>query len=208
MSGAQGLNLRTYNAAIAEIATERLILRPFRAQDLRAFVAYRRDPSVARFQSWDTRYAMEDAERLLAELEEVQFGRPGTWVQLAVVDRADGRLVGDCASHVETEPPATAEIGITLAPADQGRGLGREAVQGLVSALFARERIHRVIAQADDRNRPAIRLFEGLGFRCEARLVEADWFKGEWATLRVYAALDHEWQMRPDPVSAALEPRT
>jgi len=25
-------------------------------------------------------------------------------------------------------------------------------------------------------------------------LVEADWFKGEWSTLRIYAVLDREWR--------------
>jgi RimJ/RimL family protein N-acetyltransferase len=39
-------------------------------------------------------------------------------------------------------------------------------------------------------------LFERLGFRCEARLVEADWFKGEWSTLRVYATLNRQWRDR------------
>jgi hypothetical protein len=28
----------------------------------------------------------------------------------------------------------------------------------------------------------------------EGRLVEADWFKGEWSTLRLYALLDREWR--------------
>jgi RimJ/RimL family protein N-acetyltransferase len=37
------------------------------------------------------------------------------------------------------------------------------------------------------------RVLERLGFRCEARHVEADWFKGEWTTLRVYAVLEREW---------------
>jgi hypothetical protein len=44
---------------------------------------------------------------------------------------------------------------------------------------------HRVYAQADDRNVAVHRLLERLGFRCQARLVEADWFKGEWTTLRM-----------------------
>jgi hypothetical protein len=39
-------------------------------------------------------------------------------------------------------------------------------------------------------------LLERLGFRCEARLVEADWFKGEWTTLRIYPARA-EWQATP-----------
>jgi len=53
--------------------------------------------------------------------------------------------------------------------------------------------LHRVFAQADDRNHAVHRLLEHLGLRCEARLVEADWAKGEWTTLRVYAVLGREW---------------
>jgi RimJ/RimL family protein N-acetyltransferase len=43
------------------------------------------------------------------------------------------------------------------------------------------------------------RLLERLGFRCEARLVEADFFKGDWCTMRTYAVLRREWpRPRPD----------
>jgi hypothetical protein len=42
-------------------------------------------------------------------------------------------------------------------------------------------------------------LLERLGFRCEARLVEADFFKGDWCTMRTYAVLRREWsRSRPD----------
>jgi RimJ/RimL family protein N-acetyltransferase len=56
--------------------------------------------------------------------------------------------------------------------------------------------MHRVFAQADERNGPVQRLLARLGFRCEGRLVDADWFKGEWSTLRVYAILEREWRAR------------
>ena len=51
-----------------------------------------------------------------------------------------------------------------------------------------------MFGEVDDRNTPVQNLFGRLGFRCEARLVEADWFKGEWATTRVYAMLEREWR--------------
>ena len=44
-----------------QIVTERLRLRPFQVEDLEAFVAYRGDPEVARYQSWDCTYSMADA---------------------------------------------------------------------------------------------------------------------------------------------------
>jgi len=112
---------------------------------------------------------------------------------LAAVDRKSGELCGDCAVRVSADHPATAELGVTLAPEHQGRGLAGEALAAVIDRLFQEHDIHRIYAETDERILGVHRLFEGLGFRCEARLVEADWFKGEWTTLRVYAILRREW---------------
>jgi RimJ/RimL family protein N-acetyltransferase len=178
---------------VHDIVTERLVLRLLQVQDVPAFAAYRSDPDIARYQSWDTSYTAADGKRLVASQQGVEFGEPGPWVQVAAVDRATGALCGDCAVRVTTDQPRTAEVGITVAPAKQGCGLATEGLGAVVTRLFERHDIHRVYAEADDRNLAVHRLFERLAFRCEARLVEADWFKGEWATLRVYAILRREW---------------
>ena len=113
-----------------EIVTERLVLRPLQFDDARAFAAYRSDPDVARYQSWDTTYALSDAQQLVASQDGVALGDPGAWLQLAAVDRVTGALCGDCAVHVTTDQPQTAEVGVTFAPATQGSGLatGRSAL--------------------------------------------------------------------------------
>jgi RimJ/RimL family protein N-acetyltransferase len=96
--------------------------------------------------------------------------------------------------HSKVSGSACRAIGcVTFSPSAQGRGLAREALTAVIDRLFDEHGLHRVFAQADDRNQPVHRLLEHLGLRCEARLVEADWFKGEWTTLRVYAVLDREW---------------
>jgi RimJ/RimL family protein N-acetyltransferase len=176
-----------------EILSERIRLRPFQARDLPAFVAYRSDPEVARLQSWDTSYGMANAERFLAEQNEVRFGQPGAWVQLAATDRGDGTLFGDCAVRVLADQPETAELGVTFSPRHQGAGLAAEAVSAVVDHLFEHVGLHRISAETDDRNVAAQQLMERLGFRCEGRLVEAERFKGEWCTIRVYARLRREW---------------
>jgi RimJ/RimL family protein N-acetyltransferase len=176
-----------------EIVTERLVLRLLARQDVPAFAAYRSDPDVARFQSWDTTYTIADGERLVAAQEGVAFGEPGPFVQIAAIDRVTGALRGDCAVRVLDHQPQTAEVGVTFAPASQGTGLATEALGAVVTRLFSEHDMHRVYAEADDRNVAVHRLLERLGFRCEARLVEADWFKGEWTTLRTYAVLRREW---------------
>jgi RimJ/RimL family protein N-acetyltransferase len=53
---------REEDGAVLEIVTERLVLRPLQLDDAPAFAAYRSDPNVARYQSWDTTYALTDAE--------------------------------------------------------------------------------------------------------------------------------------------------
>ena len=176
-----------------EIVTERLVLRLMEAGDVAAFAAYRSHPDVARYQSWDTGFSREDGERLVAAQADADFGEADRWIQVAAVDRVSGALCGDCAVHIETSPPRTAEVGVTFAPETQGRGLASEALAAVVTRLFEEHDIHRVHAEADDRNVAVHRLLERLGFRCEARLVEADFFKGDWCTMRTYAVLRREW---------------
>lgn len=179
-----------------EFVTERLCLRAFRVDDLEAFVAYRSDPEVARYQSWDSPYSMADAESLLSSQRGLEFGRPGEGLQLAIVDRASEVVCGDCLVRVVADQPETAELGVTLARASQGKGFATEALTAVLAELFEQRGMHRVFAEADDRNVRVRRLLERLGFRCEARLVEADWFKGAWSTVRLYAVLTREWSGR------------
>jgi RimJ/RimL family protein N-acetyltransferase len=178
---------------VTEIVTERR-LRPFSDDDQPAFISYRSAPEVARYQSLDTTYSMADAERFLATQQDVVFGRPGAWKQLAVVDQVSGTLCGDCAVRVSADQPDTAELGVTLAPDQQGRGVASEALAAVMATLFNDHEMHRINAEVDDRNDAVPRLLERLRFRCEARLLEADRFKDEWSTPRVYAILRREWE--------------
>lgn len=180
------------------VKTERVVLRRFIPGDLPAFVAYRRDPGTARYQSWEPTFSFPDAERFLAAQRAATLGEPPHWVQLAILDRG-GMLCGDCAVRVLADQPASAEIGITLSAGARGRGLGTEALRGLLTVLFERHAMHRVFAQTDDRNEPVHRMLERVGFRCEGRLLGADWFKGEWSTLRIYAILAREWTTLATP---------
>ena len=179
-----------------EIGRARLPQRPFAAGDLAAFVAYRSDPEVARYQGWTSAFSRADAERFLADQQGVGFCQPGAWLQLALVDRASGVVHCDCAVHTLDDQPASTEVGVTLAPGSQGKGYATEALGTLVAALFEQGGMHRVFANTDERNVAAHRVFERLGFRREGCHLEAYWFKDEWTTLCVYALLGREWRAR------------
>lgn len=172
--------------------TARLVLEPLSAVDRDAFVAYRRQPEVAQYQSWSADYSADDADDLLADQPSRIAPGTGEWLQIAVRDAASGELLGDLAVHSLADQPDTYEVGVTLAPAARGRGVATEALGALVDRLFTEHRAHRVFATSDARNDAVARLLIRLGFRREGRNVDADWFKGEWTTLDTWAILARE----------------
>src|SRR5262245_53434918 len=103
------------------LVTPRLLLRRLEDGDAEALFSYRSLPEVAKYQGWDS-FDMADAARLIASQAERQPGVPGTWLQLAIVDRESNRIAGDCGLHFIIDDPRLMEIGITLAPAFQHRG--------------------------------------------------------------------------------------
>jgi aminoglycoside 6'-N-acetyltransferase len=192
------------DTAFTELVADRLVLRRFRAADAPAFAAYRSDPAVARYQSWDTPYPLERAESMIAGLTGEHPDTPGQWYQFAVELRGSGELIGDCGAHVLGDDPRQAEIGFTFAAASQGRGYATEAVRRLLVYLFTERGKHRVTANCDDRNVRSAALLRRVGMRREGLLVESTWAKGEWTNDELYAVLRREWL---DPRRGA-DPRT
>lgn len=178
-----------------ELWSPRLCLRRLRPDDATTLARYRGLPEVARFQSWES-FGPDDAARLIADQAAVLPDTPGTWLQLAAVLVGSGEVVGDCGIHVRADDPRQVELGITLAPAHQGRGLAAEAVGAVLGWVFGPLGKHRASAVTDAANAPAARLFERAGFRREAHHVEHVWFKGAWGDEYVFALLQREWQAR------------
>ena len=169
------------------ILTDRLELTPLTQADRDAFVAYRRMPEVARWQSWTPDYTQADADDLIASQPSSIESKSGRWLQIAV--RCAGALVGDVAVHALADQPDSYEVGATIAPTSQGSGYATEALSAVIAGLFGAQGAHRVFALSDARNEPVARLFQRLGFRHEGRNIAADWFKGEWTSVDTWAAL-------------------
>lgn len=176
--------------------------------DAEALCAYRSLPEVARYQSWDS-FGPDDAARLIDSQLTAEFDVPGTWFQLAIVEAASGSVIGDCGLHCRKEDSRQMEIGITLSPRHQGRRYAAEAVKCLLDHLFGRLEKHRVFATTDVLNCRAVGLFQRLGFRPEAHLVEHVWFKGRWSSEYVWAILKREWeerQLQKVPTTSPAQP--
>lgn len=156
-------------------------------RDLPAFQAYRSLPELGRYQGWTP---MSDAEALafIEDAHGAPLFAPGRWVQLGIAEPDSDALVGDIGLHL-SEDGTTGEVGFTLQPAFQGRGIASRAVGAALELFFSTTRINRVLGVTDERNLPSIKLLERLGFEfIERRHVV---FRGEPCTERVHALARH-----------------
>lgn len=88
--------------------------------------------------------------------------------------------IGICVADDET----TAEIGFTLEPAAQGRGIATAAIREAIHLLFAATKVQQVIGITDDRNLASIRLLERIGFHCQEKRRAV--FRGEKCSEKIY----------------------
>jgi RimJ/RimL family protein N-acetyltransferase len=157
-------------------------LRRMQPRDHAAFQAYRALPELGCYQGWSP---MSDAEALafIEDMNRAPLFAPGQWVQLGIAEPASDVLVGDIGVYL-SDDETSSEIGFTLHPAAQGRGVAGRAVREAAQLLFAATRATRIFGITDERNLPSIRLLQRIGFKfMESRHVV---FRGEPCTERVY----------------------
>jgi RimJ/RimL family protein N-acetyltransferase len=172
-------------------------LRHFRDSDLSLFIAYRNDPEVARYQSWEG-ISEPEAYAFIQEQKEDQPGMPSQGFQIAIELKEAGVLVGDCYFMINEHDDRQAEIGYTLSRTHQGRGFATEAVSCLLNYAFLTFDLHRIIAITDCENAGSIALLERLGMRREGHFLQNVWFKGKWGDEYLYAILKEEWLLKRD----------
>ena len=176
------------------IATERLVLRRFRPADAEPLAAYRSEPAVARYQSWDAPFPLLRAETAVANFIASDPDKAG-WFQYAIERTADRLLIGDVAVHLH-DNLKQAEIGFTLAQEHQKQGYAFEAVTAVLDRLFRVQGLHKVTGECDARNVASAGLLERLGFTREGRLRQQTYIKGEWTDDLLYGLLSDEWLLR------------
>jgi RimJ/RimL family protein N-acetyltransferase len=175
------------------IVTERLLLRPLDpATDVDAVHAYQSRPDVCRYIPYEPRSRDEVADRL--HDARATLDAEGQALDLAVVRRDTGALIGDALLFWRSAEHRTGEIGYVIHPDHTGNGFATEAARAMLALGFDELGLHRIIARIDERNAASAAVLRRLGMRQEAVLVENEWFKGEWSTEIDFAILEREWR--------------
>ena len=134
--------------------TERCRVRPFEENDIEAFLSYRNNLNWMQYQGFKGKKYLEYKAALL------QKPKFKEGVQLAVVDKQTGELIGDLYLKLERN---TGWIGYTIAPQFARQGFAFEVVTQLLLEL-RQAGLTKVKAGVEEQNIASIQLLKKLGF--------------------------------------------
>ena len=172
------------------LATERLRLRHYNADDAEWLHELYSRPDVARYlpgEPWTVEVTRDKLTERLAKTD--IDGESGA---LALVIEHDGVAIGSVTLWLTDSEHRQGEIGWVLDPAYGGEGFASEAVRAVLALGFDHYRLHRITAQMDARNSASAALARRVGLRLEAHHVQGWFSKGEWTDTLVYARLASE----------------
>ena len=174
------------------IRSQHLVLTPLRAEDAATMFAYRSQPEICRYQSFEPSN-LADVEAFIGRVQLAVWNSPGTWYQLGIRTQSTGTLVGDLGIHFLDPDALQVEIGVTIATGHQRNGYASEAFTAALNELLGPMGKHRARASVDPRNAASMALLKRVGMRQEAHFRRSLWFKGEWVDDVIFALLAAEW---------------
>ncbi len=176
-----------------KIETERLILRPFQADDAEDVFALLSAQTVHCFQDMKPAEA-DDVRKEIGRLHE----RPEE-NYFAVCLKESGKVIGELFTGAE-EDGDTASPCWMLHPDYQGKGYAFEAVHAYFDYLFYEKKMRRLYAYTEEDNKPSRKLCERLGMRQEGMFLEFISFVNDpdgtplYENTVQYAILKKEWE--------------
>ena len=174
------------------LETERLILRPFTLDDAEGLYAYASHPEVGPPAGWAPHKDPAESRRVI----ETIFLPADT---LAVVRRADGRLIGSAGfvgKHRTELGEPSEEVGYSLARDCWGQGLIPEAVEAILRHAFEELGYAAIWAAYYDGNRKSKRVMQKCGMTYRLSRTEAVEQLGETRLAHYFAITKREWERR------------
>lgn len=173
------------------LATARLRLRQFRAEDADAMHACFGNPEAMRFWNQPVYTKRIETERAVRNFIDCTPSYYRFW---AVADAGTDRCLGLVNYHDGHIRSRRVAIGYIIDPARQRQGFATEAVSAMLDFIFGELGLHRVQAFIDPGNAASRALVEKLGFRCEGLLRDNLRVSDVWRSDLLYALLQTDRQ--------------
>ena len=152
----------------AVITTRRLIMRYLRQDDVEQLMPILSDIAVTRYLSYGVWSSTEDGRAWCDEFAEMN--RVGSTAWFVCIEKATGRMVGNCVLFNHEEPCRRAELGYMFGRQWWRQGFAEEAVTALIDHGFRRCGLQRLEAQIHVANIASQQLVLKLGFQREGLL--------------------------------------
>jgi RimJ/RimL family protein N-acetyltransferase len=141
----------------SELRTERLVLRPFRADDAEAIARYADDEDYRRYLS----PTHPGPDEFVAHNVAADWSVERPWVITL-----DGAIVGSVFLGINSEDDA-AELACLVAPAFWRQQIAFEALCAAIEHAFVDLELSKVVARCDSRHEASIQLMTKLGMRSD-----------------------------------------
>jgi ribosomal-protein-alanine N-acetyltransferase len=169
---------------VGVLETSRLILRPFREDDVDLLAELLANPDFMRFSSGP--FSREKTASFLDKV--IGWQRAGRPSPFAVTIKPNGTLIGYCGFlHQQVDGSDEVEIGYRLHPEFWNRGLATEAAVAVRDHGFRDLKLSRVISLIHPDNAPSRRVAEKNGMKLEKETT----FKG--SPVQVFALSQQQW---------------
>jgi RimJ/RimL family protein N-acetyltransferase len=189
---------------------DKVVLRPFNDGDLPAIRVALLDPEAriltgsvhdeAQAHAPESASASADEEKLLIDWYSTRNDQPDR-LDLAVVDKATGKCVGEAVLNQWDPGNESCNFRILIGPEGRDRGLGTEATRLIVGYGFEHLGLHRISLEVYAFNPRARRAYEKVGFRAEGVLRESLRYNGEWHDATLMSILAPEWDPGTRPAA-------
>ena len=188
-----------------QVVTDRLVLRAFRTDDVRALRAFAAD-NADYLRPWSPRPIHGASPTSLVDLAKKIAAARKDWrgdhgYQFAGFDRRPaerGRRTPPLVARVSLNNVTrgvfqNAYLGYMIAESHQGLGLAREAVRAVLDFAFHTAQLHRIQAAIMPHNERSLRLIRALGFREEGRAQGYLMIDGAWRDHLIFAVTREDW---------------
>lgn len=179
-----------------QISTDRLILRQMRTTDNSDLLEYQSNAEIVKYIPWPQRTADQVRQALEKTIKEDKSAleNEGDVINLAWELKTTGKVIGQSNLNFLSKNDKKAEVGYVTHQDFQRQGFAYEATMAVINHAFLNCDIHRIIANIDTRTPASAKLAEKIGMRLEATFLEAEFFKGSWCDMWLYAILKSEFK--------------
>ena len=182
--------IRLLPQTLMQLETHRLLIREFAPGDETDVHEYASDAQVVRFMPWGPNTMAQTREFHAKKL--APHPGPRVEYELAIVLKAERKLVGGVGMRIKNVAQREADIGYVLNRRYWNQGIITEAARAMLDFGFGELKLHRIWATCHAQNTASARVMQKLGMQYEGRLRQNVLEKGQWRDTLLYAVLESD----------------